>query len=205
MNKASESFGEHESKTAPGKEGAAPTAPAYGADVRDRPDSANQTRKMPKAALEHVLRTASGTRPAASAHDRARLANVIAEQLRDDPEAHGRPTLTDPREAGQAALSLPTPLAFVPVPPEATVNEPRSVTSPVAAGGLPSAPSAPAASPAPLEPRLAPSAAEATTHRLVAPRRVPGWAFGVGMFVLVVLLSAAGAVGYYFGRLSVLP
>lgn len=221
----SETFSENESKTAP-RDGPAPVA-----EVKERPDGANQTRRMPKAALEHVLRTASGTRPAASTDQRARLASVIEEQLRADPEAPARPTLADAQEVnGNAALSLPTPIAtFEPMPLEAAPDRSGTMTVPPRsappASGLPTAPPPPGAS-APAAalrsvspPSSAPSSIPASfasakpassraqdTAKIPVSRRayLPPWLLAVGFAGLVVLLAAAAATGFYFGRLTAL-
>jgi hypothetical protein len=173
-------------------------------DAGRRAEDTKRTAKIPKVDLETILRTESGTQRAISPDAITRhveektLENHLRAQMEDafavviDQNAAGEEQPLDPHsrptmEAVPKALSVGT----APVP---------AVAWPPLAEPTPPAPATPAA----LPPRvaLAPRPVAAVVRAPSATPSIPRWVIPAMVFSLVVLLSTAGSIGFFLGRLT---
>lgn len=180
----SESFDEHEIDT------------AQRAYSKEMVEGAKRTTKM-AAFNPDTPRTESGTRPilanaAIEQHVREKIEHTFAESLERstasiehvpiEQDPHSRPTI----EAGfltTTSSSLPPRFDLTPLPLAEVdvVVEPPPASTGVA-------------------PRETPTAVAPTSSALAA-ASVPSWAIAVALFGLVLLVTAAGTIGFFLGRL----
>lgn len=173
---SSDSFDEHERDTA---------KRAYPKEIVD---GIKRTTKMPKFDLA-ALRTESGTRPALShdaieRHVRERMENALAEVEGAgaiDLDPHARPTI-----AAGIPDSVPPKNDGEWSPRMLAASTPLPIEAPHHAG--------PISRPTPL------SATVSLTGTERSP--IPGWVVAVILSGVCLLLSAAGAVGFFLGRQS---
>jgi len=196
----SEKFDENEADTA---------RRAYSREIVER---AKRTARMEKVDLERMLRTESGTRPAIGREliaQHERESNVVSTSAGEgslwEPAALERHVRAQMQNALEPSSSVPTPL--IPAPAAVPDIDPHS------------RPTIEAFRPIPLDPELvAPSSQEAAAESALAEpapapvpapveRRgyvsIPRWLLTVGILLVVMLVVAAGAVGFVLGRGSV--
>jgi hypothetical protein len=178
----SEKFDEHERDTA----------------RRDVPqeivDGSKRTTQLGKFQLDEI-RTESGTRPALTRDLIEKMRSLPHHRTASVEDLHSRPTieLTTVKltvdEQGQPNGVDPSSLPTAPPPPAMELNTPPPIVTPAPA----------------LAPMLTPFPARVSSEPqldIVAKKKTPiaAWVVGVILAGLVLMIAAAGAVGFFFGR-----